>query len=162
MAQIKTNVPEHNQTNKMICTSSQDSDKPGHPPSLIRVFSVHMRNPGVLGYRLSALQKLIGPARYPGLSSLHRMLRSFCWLCHARAHILCVICNNCGDNIWAATWQNQQSGCAPSKDSDQLGHPPSLIRVFACTQWVAKDPSFLHADIRPRWSESSLGAQSFC
>ena len=26
------------------------------------------------------------------------------------------------------------------------GHPPSLIRVFACAQWVAKDPSFLHTD----------------
>ena len=32
---------------------------------------------------------------------------------------------------WAATWQNQQSDCAPSEDSDQPGHPPSLIRVFA-------------------------------
>ena len=34
-------------------------------------------------------------------------------------------------SIWAATWQNQQSDCAPSEDSDQSGHPPSLIRVFA-------------------------------
>ena len=33
--------------------------------------------------------------------------------------------------IWAATWQNQQTECAPSEDSDQPGHPPSLIRVFA-------------------------------
>ena len=32
--------------------------------------------------------------------------------------------------IWAVTWQNQQSDCAPCKDSDQPGHPPSLIRVF--------------------------------
>ena len=49
--------------------------------------------------------------------------------------------------IWAAPWQNQQSECAPSEDSDQPGHPPSLIRVFAvCAQWVAKDPSFLQAD----------------
>ena len=32
--------------------------------------------------------------------------------------------------LWAATWQNQQNGCAPSEDSDQSGHPPSLIRVF--------------------------------
>ena len=32
---------------------------------------------------------------------------------------------------WAAAWQNQQSGCAPNEDSDQHGHPPSLIRVFA-------------------------------
>ena len=33
--------------------------------------------------------------------------------------------------IWPATWQNQQYGCAPSEDSDQPEHPPSLIRVFA-------------------------------
>ena len=32
---------------------------------------------------------------------------------------------------WAASWQNQQNDCAPSKVSDQPGHPPSLIRVFA-------------------------------
>ena len=31
---------------------------------------------------------------------------------------------------WAASWQNQQSGCAPSEDSDEPGHPPGLIRVF--------------------------------
>ena len=26
---------------------------------------------------------------------------------------------------------NQQNDCEPSQDSDQSGHPPSLIRVFA-------------------------------
>ena len=36
--------------------------------------------------------------------------------------------------------------CAPSEDSDQPGHPPSLIRVFAWAQWEAKGQSFLHAD----------------
>ena len=54
---------------------------------------------------------------------------------------------------------------APSEDSDQPAHPPSLIRVFDCAQWVGKDPNFLHPDsenlIRlggcPGWSESSLG-----
>ena len=36
----------------------------------------------------------------------------------------------------------------PSEDSDQPGYLPSLIRVFSslCAQWVAKDPSFPHAD----------------
>ena len=33
--------------------------------------------------------------------------------------------------IWATTWENQQNECAPSKDSDQPRHPPSLIRGFA-------------------------------
>ena len=30
---------------------------------------------------------------------------------------------------WATSWQNQQNECAPSEDSDQPGHLPSLIRV---------------------------------
>ena len=33
--------------------------------------------------------------------------------------------------ILSASWQNQQNDCAPSEDSDQPWHPPSLIRVFA-------------------------------
>ena len=33
--------------------------------------------------------------------------------------------------MWAASWQNQYNECAPSEDSDQPGHLPSLIRVFA-------------------------------
>ena len=37
-----------------------------------------------------------------------------------------VVCNS----NWATTWQNQQNEWAPSEDSDQPGHPPSLIRVF--------------------------------
>ena len=44
----------------------------------------------------------------------------------------------------AASWQNQQNDCASSEDSDQPGHPPSLIRVFAVPQLAANDPSFLH------------------
>ena len=46
-------------------------------------------------------------------------------------------------HIWAASWQNQQCGCAPNEDSDQPGHPPSLIRVFAvCMKkaWVLSYP----------------------
>ena len=71
---------------------------------------------------------------------------------------------------WAATWQNHRSECAPSEDSDQPGHPPSLIRVLAVRMkkpWVLSYP--LSAQLRlirlggcPGWSESSLGAHSFC
>ena len=42
--------------------------------------------------------------------------------------------------------KKKKNDCAPSEDSDQPVHPPSLIRVFACAQWVAKDQSFLYAD----------------
>ena len=37
--------------------------------------------------------------------------------------------------------------CVPSEDSEQPGHPPSPIRVFALVaHWVAKNLSFLHVD----------------
>ena len=36
--------------------------------------------------------------------------------------------------------------CVPSEDSDQPGHPPSLIRVFTRVQLVVKGSMFLHAD----------------
>ena len=69
---------------------------------------------------------------------------------------------------WAATWQNQQSGWAPSEDSDQPGHPPSLIRVFAVRMkkaWVLSYPlnaqrrlwsdwADAQADLSLRWAHS--------
>ena len=36
--------------------------------------------------------------------------------------------------------------CATIEDSDQPGHPPSLIRVLAGALWVVKDPYFLQVD----------------
>ena len=66
--------------------------------------------------------------------------------------------------------KNQQNEGAPSEDSYQPGHPPSLIRDFAvCMKkpWVPSYP--LSAQQRlirlgrcQGWSESSLGAHSFC
>ena len=68
--------------------------------------------------------------------------------------------------IWGATCQNQQSDCAPSEDSAQPGHPPSLIRVFVVRMkksWVLSYPlSSQRFGGCPGWSESSLGAQSLC
>ena len=61
---------------------------------------------------------------------------------------------------WAASWENKQDDLCPSEDSHHPGHPPSLIRVFAvrrklgslATHWARSED----------WSESLLGAQSFC
>ena len=55
--------------------------------------------------------------------------------------------------IWAATWQNQQNGCAPSEDSDQPGHPPRLIRVFAVRMKKAWVLSYPLSAQRRRWSD---------
>ena len=35
-----TYEPQHYKTSKLTCAPSEDSDQPGHPPSLIRVFAV--------------------------------------------------------------------------------------------------------------------------
>ena len=63
--------------------------------------------------------------------------------------------------------KTNKMACAPSEDSDQPRHPPSLIRVFAVRMkkaWVLSYP--LNTQRRlirlggcPGWSESSLGAQ---
>ena len=71
-------------------------------------------------------------------------------------------------NRWAATWQNQQNECVPSEDSDQPGHPPSLIRVFAvrmrkawvlsyplrAQQWLWSDWADAQSDLSLRWAQS--------
>ena len=46
------------QTNKMACAPSEDSDQPGHPPSLIRVFAVRLKKARILSYPLSAQRRL--------------------------------------------------------------------------------------------------------
>ena len=59
--------------------------------------------------------------------------------------------------IWAATWQNQQNECAPSEDSDQPGHLPSLIRVFAVRMkkaWVLSNPLSAERRLRSDWPDA--------
>ena len=62
-------------------------------------------------------------------------------------------CNHFSQNLesqkinWAATWQNQQSvAVRPAKTQISLGICPVWSQSSLCAQWVAKDPSFLHAD----------------
>ena len=78
-----------------------------------------------------------------------------CSTCSLPKH--CYNCYKPVDHIRVAAWQNQQNDWVPSEDSDQPGHPPiertvktghspSLIESSLSAQWVAKDPSVLHAD----------------
>ena len=61
--------------------------------------------------------------------------------------------------IWAATWQNQQSDCTPSEDSDQVGHPPSLIRVFTVRMkkaWVHSYPLSAQWRLWSDWADAQV------
>ena len=59
--------PHLDKTNKMVCAPSKDSDQPGHPPSLIRVFAVRMKKAWVLRYPLSASKDSDQNGRMPRL-----------------------------------------------------------------------------------------------
>ena len=77
--------PQHDKTNKAACAPSKDSDQPGHPYSLIRVFTVRMEKLWVLSIPLSTQQRLlIRLGRCPGWSesSLGWAHMPFYWFCH--------------------------------------------------------------------------------
>ena len=73
----------HDKINKMICAPSEDSDQPGHPPSLIRVFAVRLKRAWALSYLLSSQRRFwsdwIDAQADP---SLHWAHMSLCWFCH--------------------------------------------------------------------------------
>ena len=88
LVQTFKNEPPHDKTNKMACAPSKDSDQPGHPPSLIRVFAVRMKKGWVLSYPLSAQQRLwsdwVDAQADLSLCWAHMPL---CWFCRQVAQI---------------------------------------------------------------------------
>ena len=80
--------PPHDKNNEMACAPSEDSDQPGHTPSLTKVFAVRMKKAWVLCYPMSAERRLWSDcADAQADLSLRWTHRSFCWLCHEAAHI---------------------------------------------------------------------------
>ena len=77
-------VSWQNQQNE--CASSEDSDQPGHPPSLFRGFAVRLKKAWVLSYLLSAQRRLVRLGDCPGWSESSLGAQSYCWLCHEAAH----------------------------------------------------------------------------
>ena len=71
------------------CVPIEDSDQPGHPPSLIRVFAVRMKKTSVLSYPLSAQRRLIRLGKCPGWSESSLGVHSLCWFCHVTAYFMC-------------------------------------------------------------------------
>ena len=80
--------PPPDKANKVACAPSEDSDQPGHPPSLIRVFTVRMKKAWALSYPFSAQRKLIRLGGCPGWSESSLGAQSFCWFCHEAAQII--------------------------------------------------------------------------
>ena len=88
---LHTFEPLHDKINKMAWAPSEDSDQPGHPPSLIRVFAVRMKKPWVLSYPLSAERRLGSDwADAQADLSLRWAHMQLCWFCHEAAHLFCL------------------------------------------------------------------------
>ena len=70
------------------CAPSEDSDQPGHPPSLSRAFavrSVGSQGPNVSSYGQRRLRSACAAdLRWPHMS--------FCWFCHEAAQMLFFFC----------------------------------------------------------------------
>ena len=80
--------PPCDKTNKMACEPSDDSDQPGHPPSLNRVFSVRMKKAWVLSYPLSAQRRLWSDWADAQADLSRRWGHmSFYWFWHEVAHV---------------------------------------------------------------------------
>ena len=103
--------PARDKTNKAACAPSEDSDQPGHPPSLIRVFAVHMKKPWALSYSLSAAKNLIRFGGCPGWSESSLCAYSFCWFCYVAAHfiVLVSVMENIISVCWRLVWSWKQN-----------------------------------------------------
>ena len=122
--QYATNIiePPHDKTNKMACASSEDSNQPGHPPSLIIVFAVRMKKAGILTYPLSAQRRLWSDW---GDAQADLSLR---W---AHSHFVCFVMRRLR---WTTSWENlfyaiceQQrcrSACASTQSDQSLCFSP--------------------------------------
>ena len=104
--------PEHDKPNKIICAPSEDSDQPGHPPSLTRVFAV--RSMSGQGPKMSSCGqwKLWSDmADTQADLSLRWAHTSFCLFCCAVTHLFVFTCDvitgitnwktNCSIGKWA-------------------------------------------------------------
>ena len=81
--------PHRDKTNKMACAPSEDSDQPGHSPSLlIRVFAARLKKARILSYPLIAQRRLWSDWADAQVDlSLRWAHMPFCWFCHDAAQL---------------------------------------------------------------------------
>ena len=122
--------PQHNKTNKMVCGPSEDSDQPGHLPSLIRAFAVCSMGSKGLSASSGGQQRLWSDwADAQADLSLRWAHMSFCRFCHEAAHLSLIMFHNL--TIELAHSKTYKITFGFSKDSDQPAFPRSLARASA-------------------------------
>ena len=118
----------------MSYANNKGAHEPAHPCSLISIFVVQQAHLNLAGKELSF---------WP---TLRKCICIYC-CCYSIPKFI----------IWAASWQNQRNDCAPSEDSDQPGHLPCLIRVFAILMmkaWTLSYPLSTQWRLRSDWADA--------
>ena len=104
-------------------------------------------------YNMEDVSRLLNQTNFK-LKDGHNRYNDYSSTATASYHPTAVPSKYEGWSKWAASWQNQQNDCAPSEDSDQPGHPPSLIRVFAVRMkksWVLSYPLSAQRRLWSNW-----------
>ena len=122
--------------NNKMTVGPEKTDQPRHSPSLISVFAVRMKKAWVLSYPSSTQRRLWSDWADAQVDLSLLGAQSFCWFCHEVAHMKIIVGHTSLDHVTltyhmsrSKTKQKKNELCA-HKDTDQPGHPPSLIRVF--------------------------------
>ena len=148
----------------MACAPSEDSDQPGHPPSLISLRCPHW----ALSYTLSAQRRLLSdladPQAYLSLRWAHM---PFCWVCHETVQI----CNNNKIQLYKYRVSQKYVTFGPghakmclmsyanNKGADQaffMRTANTLIRLGECPDQTGRMPrsdwADAQADLSLRWA----------
>ena len=107
------------------------------------------------------LSQTLGRTRWQYTCTVASVLVLKCWTKHYRTCMSYDPFLSVPSINWAMTWQNQQNECAQSEYSDQLGHPPSMIRVFVLSTvgyLGTKLSSIGQRRLWSRWADACNGA----
>ena len=164
--------PHRDKTNKMVCAPSEDSDQPGHPHSLIRVFAVRLKTAWVLSYPLSAQRRLWSDWAYALADlSLRWAHMPFCWVCHDAAHMSMKALNLREQSayglgfqygIWASSSENETYHMSISRENvssgifDQVTFKPSCSATEASENLDSLDIARIHIRPSKQWSTKVL------
>ena len=94
----------------MACAPSEDSNQPGHSPSLIIVFTVRMKKHWVLSYPLSAQQRLRSAWASPKSDQRLCMKKH---LIRLGTHVILLVLSCAGSDVRCTKWSCNSSPSQP-------------------------------------------------
>ena len=141
----------------MACAPSKDAGMPGHPRSLISTFVVHCLDSitpivsisKIWSLYLASVDAQVGLSlHWSQTPKTGILVTRLIYACGSSCTSPCSFC------LWYEPSHDKTNKMTvrPAKTQISLGIRPVWSESSLCAQWVAKDPSFLHADCED-WSD---------